>query len=1254
MKKVITLLAFACFALNGSAQCFEIESILADACNGAPCPGGATEGENEMVRFKIGPAPLNYTNLSVIWPSTAAGGSSTPWRGIETSAAITNPIVSALNATITGCGYLKEPVGGILPANANVLMVTSTDMCTAGNSFANLADTLYIIFQVAGNTQGHFTNAGASAIRTLTMTFSTPASCSDAVSYDRALLTGGNGASIAYTPSGTATYYNNGCQAPIIPLEVDAGTSQSGCAGGSFNLAATASGTYSSVTWSGGTGSFGTPNALSTTYTPGVGESGTITLTVTIANNCGGSATDNISITLTAPPQPTITSSAGNAVCAGDSIQLTASNGAAYVWNPGNISATSIYVSTAGVYTVSSTTACGTTTNTFSLTVNPLPVAGVTASDSSICEGTTITLTASGAGNYSWSAGTSAGTGVSVTATPAASGSFTVTGTDGNGCEDTASVFITVNAVPVISSTATIVQPTCGSSDGSVSNLSITGGSNYGYSWMDASSTVMSTGPSATNLAAGSYTVTVVDNTTSCSGTQVFTLSNGGGPAAPTFVSNPTVCPGNSFTLTVSNPLAGAVYTWMLAGDTIQSAVDLTSITVNSADSANTGIYTVEVNNGSCPDFSTVTVTLASHAIAVVTGNTLFCQGDSTVLDASSSTPSTGATYQWYLGGSPIGSATAATYTVTAAGSYQVLVTNTDGCDSLSAAAAITVNPAPVVTVSNPSVCLNDSAAITASGANTYAWSAGTTPAAGDTVQVPGSSAGNFTYTVTGTDANNCTATVTATVTVNALPVIVSTTPPVTITPASCGLNNGGVAGATASGAAPVTYQWLNSSGVLMGNASDLNGVGGDVYSLIATDNNSCSDTVAFTVNSTGGLIQPVITGNPAFCQGTQTVLNASSSLPSTGASYQWYQGGNPIGGATGVTYTVTAAGSYQVQVTNTAGCDSLSAATNVTVNPLPAVTINGQQDATVLICSGVDTVLAGGGAVAYSWSTSANTSFITYTAAGTATVTVTGTDANGCTDSTHVFISIKPGPGAMPFLGTPTICNGMPTYLYVTDTISGQTYAWTTSSGTSLSSSDSVLIHTAGTYSLTITNSCGSFSQPIVVGQSTIDVSFVPDTTIGLAPLPIHFTNTSSNASAYFWSFGNGDTTYAVSPQTIYNEPGTYTVFLAGSNSAYCYDDYTVQIIVLEMNVFITMPNIFSPNEDDVNDFFGVKSYGITAFSCEIYDRWGLLIAELQNVKEKWTPGSDISEGTYFYIMKAKGIDGQEFESHGTILLVR
>ena len=134
------LLLFTCLIAFSQikSQCFEIQSILVDAC------AGSQEGQNEMVIFKVGSTALNTANMSVNWPNNS-------WLGLTQNAG-TAADIATVNATIFGCGFLREPVAGVLPANAKVLLVTSTAWTPLAQSFANLNDTLYVIFQTAGNT----------------------------------------------------------------------------------------------------------------------------------------------------------------------------------------------------------------------------------------------------------------------------------------------------------------------------------------------------------------------------------------------------------------------------------------------------------------------------------------------------------------------------------------------------------------------------------------------------------------------------------------------------------------------------------------------------------------------------------------------------------------------------------------------------------------------------------------------------------------------------------------------------------------------------------------------------------------------------------------------------------------------------------------------------------------------------------------------------------------------------------------------
>jgi hypothetical protein len=286
-------------SLKSSAQggCIEISAILVDAC-------GSPEGENEMVRFNVGSTALNTSNMVVDWPNNS-------WQGLCQDAG-TAAVVSAINQSIQGCGLLTEPSGGVLPANAKVLLLTSTNINTGANSFSNINDTLIVLFQCAGNTSGHFANYNVlPGLRTLSIEFTGTGGCVDSVTYDRTLLVnqygaiGGftfenDGAVVEFTSSGTPSYVNYGCQALGTVLSVSAGPDIGLCPGGATvaNLVGNVSGTSSGLQWAGGTGTFNNPTGLNTTYTPGPGETGIVYITLTASGACNSTRTDTARVNI--------------------------------------------------------------------------------------------------------------------------------------------------------------------------------------------------------------------------------------------------------------------------------------------------------------------------------------------------------------------------------------------------------------------------------------------------------------------------------------------------------------------------------------------------------------------------------------------------------------------------------------------------------------------------------------------------------------------------------------------------------------------------------------------------------------------------------------------------------------------------------------------------------------------------------------------------------------------------------------------
>ena len=508
-------------------KCFEIESVLVDACTSG-CVNAA-EGQNEMVRFITGPYAIALSDITIHWPNNT-------FQGLVQNAA-TASLTTQLNATITSCGFLLQPTGGTIPPGKRVLLITSTDMCVQANSFAGLSDTLYVIFQNAGNTAGHFANhdngnsitpvpSGAPSFRTLIMTY-IPNNCADTVTYDRSHLVniygtyGGStaendGATVLFTWPGApaASYVNHGCQAPVATQSVNIITSGSSVAcGGSLPLLGSVSSGLTSLTWSGGSGTFSAPHDSSTIYTAGLGDNGSVTLYLCATGACAQSVCDSVVITVNGGPAAQIVANGPLALCAGDSLLLTASGGTNYSWNTGaNVS--SITINQPGTYTVTATNNCGTGTASITITSAPAPQAMITGS-LTFCAGASTLLTASGGGTYSWSTGANTSS-ITVSAT----GDYTVTVANNCGTAQ-ASVTVSTTQMNVIAA----ASPSNGPAPLAVafSSASVPPPTNWAWNFGDGS-TGSGPAPSHTYTTTGVYTVTLTaTDANGCSGT--FTLT---------------------------------------------------------------------------------------------------------------------------------------------------------------------------------------------------------------------------------------------------------------------------------------------------------------------------------------------------------------------------------------------------------------------------------------------------------------------------------------------------------------------------------------------------------------------------------------------------------------------------------------------------------------------------------------------------------------------------------------------------------
>lgn len=458
----------------------------------------------------------------------------------------------------------------------------------------------------------------------------------------------------------------------------------------------------------------------------------------------GGCLATSQTTTITVNALPNVTSSS-TTVCAGTAGVITASGATSYTWTgggtpsgAGNQDLTDNPVNTTPYIVTGTTNGCSATaTGTINITPNPT----VTVTNSNDCAGIAQTITASGGTTYTWSGGgVPSGPGnQNLTDTPLVpSTSYVVTGTT-SGCSGSATGTIVVDPSPSVTVTNSTVCL------GFPATLTASPANNASLIW-SSSETTTSITKTPVAIGATTFTVTVAGTNPACIDTAIATIFVNSNPTV-TVTSSPAVCLGTTSTLTASGQ--ATAYSWSPGGST------LNPFTVVGA--LGTVVYTVTgtITATGCTGTQTGTVTV--NPIPTVTVNdATICAGQTATLNASGAS-----TYAW----SPnVGASASVSVTPGTTTPYTVTGTSI-GCAN-SAVANVTVNPLPIVTVNNASICAGETTTLTASGANAYSWFPG--GAVGSSINVNPNV--NTPYTVIGTSLANCTGSAIGTVTAYPIP----------------------------------------------------------------------------------------------------------------------------------------------------------------------------------------------------------------------------------------------------------------------------------------------------------------------------------------------------------------------------------------------------------------------------------------------------------------------------------------------------
>jgi gliding motility-associated-like protein len=1232
-----------CTAANAGLYTVTITIPPSGTSPGCTSTASTTVAVNPAPVVNAGPNQTVCQNTQVTL--TASGATTYSWSPAITNGVPFTPPLATTNYVVTGTSLgCSSTATVVVTVNPNPTIDAGPDQticATQGvtlNATANLGSTI----SWSNGLPNGFPFAPAST-QTYTATATSPSNCT---ATDQVVITvnplplvsagpdqvicAGN--SVTLTGSGAVSYtWNNGVTngVPFNPSATTTytvtGTSALNCSAtdavlvtvnplptpvisGAFTYCANTPPTlstttaFSSYSWSTGAA---TPSIIATA------ANNPFTVTVTNGFNCSATSAP---VNLT--ENPIVTTNSSVSICQGQSILIHG-----------------ISQSTAGVYTGNFTTTLGCdSTSNVTLVILPLPPVDA-GPDQVVCDGNSVTLTASGAVSYVWNNGVING----VSFTPTATSTYVVTGTSASNCTLTDTVLVTVNPLPAPVITGPLIY--CANTPPTLSTTAVF--SSYVWSTGAVTPTVVAT-------AANNPITVTVTNSFNCSATS----------AAVNLTENPVVTTNTSVSICQGQ-----------------------STLIHGISQSTAGVYTGNFTTVlGCDSTSNVTLVILPLPPVNAGPNVVVCDGNPVTLTATGAV-----SYVWNNGvinGVP--------FTPTATTTYIVTGISASNC-TLSDTVLVTVNPLPAPVITGPlTYCANTPPTLSTTAAfNSYNWSTGSiTPTITAT-------AANNPVTVTVTNGFNCSAT-SQPVNLTQLPTIITSsavsvcqgqsvlihgvaqstsgvysqtflsilgcdsTSNVTLTilplPAvNAGTDvevceNGSIT-LTATGANSYIWSPLITNGTAFNQP-----VGTVTYTVTGTDGNNCQNTdqVDVTVHPF-----PVVNaGNDlSICPGDAATLNASGA-----ETYVWNFGvvdGVPFNPATTQTYTVTG--------TDINGCTDTDQLV-VTVNPNPVV----QAGADITICDGETATLNGSGAQSYAW-TGGVVNGVPFTPAiiGTNTYTVTGTSSLGCTATDNVNVIVVALPNVNFIANDTEGC--VPLQVTLTNTgDAGTDCVWSLSDGTVLNGCGGVshLFDQIGCWdvTLTVTNATGCVNATTQTNMICVEGPPNPyfvasPTTISEFNTTVNFSNATTNGASYDWDFGdNLGSSTAFEPSYTYdaNESNNYTVTLTAYSPLGC-EASTTAVIRFEEQIIYYIPNSFTPDGDVHNQTFQpvfTSGYDPFNFVMYIYNRWGELIFETHDASVGWdgTYGGElVQEGTYTWriIFKAPNND-KKYEDSGHLSIMK
>lgn len=879
----------------------------------------------------------------------------------------------------------------------------------------------------------------------------------------------------------------------------------------------------------------------------------------------------------------------------------------------GTISGTPLVSSPTTSYTITATNDCGTTTQTVSITVNALPTATISG-NTSFCNGSNTTLTASGGTSYMWSTGANiAPVTINMFST------FVVTVTDGNGCTDTESVTTTLSSTAnngtsgifesyvVIGSQYYDLQNSTGNPDFQ--------GADFG-SFLTTGNLNFSGGQIKTYKNSG-------DNI--CGGKVWYSVyPAAGSPGSFTSVGLPfnfdMANPGDQQWGTTSN-VANLITSLSPGNYKIAVYVDASG-NQNGASACSCDPFRVQNNSN---NYWVANFKVCANPTCPASFSTCI---NNTPITLSGASPSGGS----YSG--PGVSAGIFNPANAGVGTHTITYTYDDGSGCISSCTfTITVNALPTATASNDGPkCVGSTLNLSASGGSNYSWTSTNMFISTDQNPVINnvSTATAGTYTVQVTDGNGCTDTESTTVTILDLPAGVvsgggsvcpgSTLPDVTF---------------TFTGTAPFDFTYSDGSNTFNATSPTatytLTAAPVGTYTLTALSDDDCTAVMAgLTGSATNAYNAVPVLNTPAViarCSGVAWGVNLPSAASGVVNAYRAESRTyNPLtmtfssqipnffpapGLGTPITvpevwYNTTSnpgTVTYAISATTDGLCYGPAVNMTVTINPLPtaAIAVSETSGTTIndgTICNGASATLTASGGTGYQWDNMTSNAMRTVNPTSTTSYFVTVTDGNGCTDTETTTITVN----NLPMVGAGSygpLCVSSTTQALSGSPMGGNFSGPGVSGNNFNASVAGAATHTI-TYSYTDGNGCANSATTNIivnalpiVNAGTYPAQCVSATTLTLVGSPMGGTfsgpgvsgnnfnasvaGTGSKTITYSYTDGNGCTNSATTSITVNALP----VVSAGSYPDQCFTSTMLTLTGSPLGGTFSGPGVTGNNFD-------------------------------------------------------------------------